>query len=183
MLARHRERLVFTAILLTVARVAMAQTSHGPPNTVDPPLVAADSIRNMLVLAGRAVVMSVLATASDAAPVCVSFADGTARYRATVSERRMLSDGHVLDRTDCPATYTNMITHVDSLGGPLRPRPSGYVDPRYVELVLPVQWSLYTVIVQVRVSQGTSIDTYECLRSRKATNQPFSCRIIRRAVS
>lgn len=174
-------------LIIVIGMFASVATAQEPrrPSHVDPPLIAADSVRNMLVLAGRAVVASIMATVSDSAPVCVSFAEGRERYRATATEHRMLSDGRVavLDRTDCPETYANMIAYVDSLGRPLQRRPPGYVDPRYVELVLPVQWSMFTVIVEVEVSQGTSSDTYQCLRNRTATNQAFSCRVIRHAVS
>ena len=169
----------------TLASVATAQAPARSSHAVDPPLVAADSIRNVLVFAGHAVVASVLATVSDSAPVCVSFAEGRERYRATAEERRMLSDGRVavMDRTDCPETYASMFTYVDSLGRPQHPRPLGYVDPRYIELVLPVKWSLYSVIAEVRLAQGMRTDTYECLGNRRARNQPFSCRVIRQSVS
>ena len=177
--------IIIIIIIGVLATVVTAQAPRRPSRTVDPPPIAADSVRNVLVLPGRGVVASIMATVSDSAPVCVSFAEGRERYRATAEEHRILSDGRVtvLDSTDCPETYASMFTYVDSLGRPQHPRPPGYVDPRGVELVLPLQWSMFTVIAEVRVSQGTSIDTYQCLRNRTATNQPFSCRVIRHAVS
>lgn len=183
--ARCQRTLIMAIVGLGAGAVGAAQVPGRVSRTAHPPLVAADSVRNVLVLAGRAVVASVLATGSDSAPVCVSFAEGRERYRATEAERRMLSDGRVavLDATDCPETYASMFTLVDSLGRPIERRPPGYVDPRYVELMLPVQWSMYSVIVDVRVQHGMSTDTYQCLRRRTATNQPFSCRAIRHAVS
>jgi hypothetical protein len=162
-----------------------AQVQRTPSRPPDLPLAIDDSTRAMLVSAGRVVLATILETVRDTAPVCVSFADGSKRYRVSPAERAALSDRRraVVDRTECPETYAGMIALVDSLGRPMHVQPPGYVDPRYVELVLPITWSMFSVIAQVRVTQGTEIDRYECRRSRTASDHPFACRVVERSVS
>lgn len=166
----------------TIVMTAVGQAPRGAAIHLDPPAILADSVRSTLVLAGQAAMAKVLSTVNDTAPNCVSFAQGNERFRAAASELLMLSDGHrtVVHRTDCPATYAGMAVSNIPTDPSLATPPTGYVNPRYVELLLPIRWSTYTAIAQIRVTQSLGSTVWECYRSRTPTERPIACRPIRR---
>ena len=130
----------------------------------DPLPTLANSVRMSLVAAGRQVLVGNLAGVRDTAPVCVTFIDGNRTYRASPFQLRELNDGRrrVVARTACPRTYVSMIAGRDADGRSYDSIPAGYVDPRYLELVIPDGKAQEREVIEVRVLQGTQTDIYSC---------------------
>jgi hypothetical protein len=163
--------------ITTIGMIAIGQVPHAAAMHPDPPAMLADSVRTTLVLAGQAAIARTLSAVHDTAANCVSFANGNERFRVAEAELALLSDGHhnVVPRTDCPRTYAGMVVSNTPADSSLTP-PADYVNPRYVELLLPIRWSTYTAIAQIRVTQGLSGTVWECYRSRTPTTRPIACR-------
>lgn len=151
----------------------------------DPPLIVPDSLRAAYLAAGRAVVDSLLASAQDTAPACVSFVQARTHYRAEPADLQRLAAPHrrFVVRTQCPRTYTSMIVTVDSLGRRVNPPPRGYVDPHRVEIMVPGQWTNDRMDVDVRVIQGTRTEKYLCFTRFRAAGPVVSCRHVGTSMS
>jgi hypothetical protein len=139
----------------------------------DPSPIVADSLRASLVAAGRQVLAIALADVRDTAPVCVAFTEEYRPYRASPSELRELSDGHrrVIARTACPRTYVTMIYTGDAA-------PPGYVDPRYLNLIIPGAKAQDHDVIEVRVLQGTVTDIYNCAVPPTAQDGAPVCHLV-----
>jgi hypothetical protein len=148
-----------------VRRTAAVSRPDPQPVADDPPLVLADSVRNLILAAGRMVVDSAFATVRDTAPACVSFVNERTHFRPEPADLRRLADSRrrFVPRTQCPRTYTSMIARVDSRGRPVDPAPRGYVDPHYLQFVLPGRWTGDRLDIDIRVVQGTRAVTYLCV--------------------
>jgi hypothetical protein len=154
------------ALLSAFGGVASAISAQ----TVEDPLpIVANSVRMRLVAAGRQVLVLALAGAQDTAPVCAAFIDSAKTYRASPIELRELNVGHrlIVARTACPRTYVSMIAGRDADGRSYDSIPSGHVDPRYLELVIPDGQAPEREALEVRVVQGTRTDVYSCSARRQ----------------
>ncbi len=175
------------ALVVTGCRIITASRHGSRPAPDDPPLVIADSGRSLLLVAGRAVVESVLMAAADTAPACVSFVGGSAYYRLEAADLSRLAEPHrrYIPRTKCPRTYTSMIALVDSLGHRVDPAPVGYIDPYYLLLELPAHWggAYDRSDITVNVVQGTQTDTYLCTARFAARGAVAACRHVRTTMS
>jgi hypothetical protein len=151
----------------------------------DPSPIVADSVRASLVVAGRQVLAIALADVRDTAPVCVAFTEDYRPYRASPSELHELTDGsrRVVARTACPRTYVTMIAGRDADGRSYDSIPRGYVDPRYLKLIIPGGKAQDRDVIEVRVLQGTATYVYNC--RMPPTGQPGApvCRLVSRMLS
>lgn len=176
---------VFLIIALVACRTSATPRPALAPAVEDPALSIADSVRALYLVAGRAVLDSALVAAPDTAPVCVSFVRGRTHYRPELSDLRRLADPHrrYIPRTQCPRTYASMIALVDSLGRVVDHAPRGYVDPHYLQLVLPGEWTNDRLDIDVAIGQGTRIDKYLCFTRFTAGVPVAACRHVSTSIS
>lgn len=180
-----RTKLAIIGLALAATGCHRIVASWNSPRPDDPPLEIADSVRSLLLVAGRAVVDSALVTVADTAPACVSFTSGSSYYRLEPADLSRLAEPRrrYIARTKCPRTYTSMIATVDSLGRPVNLAPHGYVDPHYLLFQLPGRWTNDRFDITVNVVQGTRTDSYLCFTRLSARGPVAACRYIRTALS
>ena len=90
-------------------------------------------------------------------PFCVSFADTLHERSAPGPElSRLPVSVHLVPAAACPPTYGSMILAVDSSGRPLRPRPSGYIDPYILTIWQPIRVTDRLLAVRIEAMQGTA---------------------------
>ena len=170
---------------LAACRASAAPGAISGPVVEDPPFSIADSIRALYLVAGRAVVDSALVAAPDTAPVCVSFVRAKTHYRPEIADLRRLAEARrrYIPRTHCPQAYTSMIARVDSRGHVVDRAPRGYVDPHYLQLVVPGLWTNDRLDIEVAVGQGTRIDKYLCFTRFTAGRPVAACRHVSTSMS
>jgi hypothetical protein len=76
-----------------------------------------------------------------------------------------------------------MIARVDSLGRVLDGPPRGYVDPHYLQLILPGRWTNDRLDIEVAIGQGTRIDKYLCFTRFTAGRPVATCRHVSTSIS
>jgi hypothetical protein len=90
-------------------------------------------------------------------PFCVSFADTLHEGPVPGPElSRLPVSVHLVPVVACPPTYGSMIAEVDSSGRPLRPRPSGYIDPYILTIWRPIRVTDRLMAVRIKATQGTA---------------------------
>ena len=118
----------------------------------------------------------------DSSSLCVTILGGPAGPQAPSAAflQSLRVRRTVVPMERCPATYTQMIMVVDSVGRPVGPaRPAGYVDPYKIEIGRPQFASYGYAWIYARQLQGTSGRDYVCTAIWQSSSQRVVCNLFR----